>query len=319
MSTVRTLVAADRLVRHYRVQKDALRFGRFGLGWFRREFETVKAIDEISFSIDRASSVGLIGLNGAGKSTLVKLITGVLAPTDGGITVNGLEPHRNRTEVTRHIDVVFGHRTQMWWELPLMETYRVLRRIYGIPRGEFDDRVEKLATLLEVKEMLSRAPRQLSLGQRMRAEIMASLLHGPKLLLLDEPTVGIDFVAKSRIRALIRSLVSQENVTVILASHELTDIHEICDDAMLLHRGKIVFHGPLKSLMSQTEGYTTLDIDLEPDGAPGGRPQRVSVSVLEEQINEKIAEVSQQGRIVNISTRSQSLEAVLTKFFPEQD
>ena len=167
--------------------------------------------------------------------------------------------------------------------------------------------------------MLSRAPRQLSLGQRMRAEIMASLLHGPKLLLLDEPTVGIDFVAKSRIRALIRSLVSQENVTVILASHELTDIQEICDDAMLLHWGKIVFHGPLKSLMSQTEGYTTLDIDLEPDGAPGSRPQRVGVSVLEEQINEKIAEVSQQGRIVNISTRSQSLEAVLTKFFPEQD
>ena len=199
MGTDRILVAADRLVRHYRVQKDALSFGRFGLGWFRREFETVKAIDEISFSIDRASSVGLIGLNGAGKSTLVKLVTGVLAPTDGGITVNGLEPHRNRTEVTRHIGVVFGHRTQMWWELPLMETYRVLRRIYGIPRGEFDERVEKLATLLEVKEMLSRAPRQLSLGQRMRAEIMASLLHGPKLLLLDEPTVGIDFVAKSRI------------------------------------------------------------------------------------------------------------------------
>ena len=319
MNTDRTLVASDRLVRHYRVQKDALGFGRFGLGWFRREFETVKAIDDISFSIDRASSVGLIGLNGAGKSTLVKLITGVLAPTDGRITVNELAPHRNRTEVNRQIGVVFGHRTQMWWELPLMETYRVLRRIYSIPQGEFDDQVEKLATLLEVKDMLSRAPRQLSLGQRMRAEIMASLLHGPKLLLLDEPTVGIDFVAKSRIRALIRALVSQEKVTVVLASHELTDIQEICDDAMLLHRGKIVFHGALKSLMSQTEGYTTLDIDLEPDGVAGSRPQRVSVSVLEEQMNEKIAEVSRRGRIVNISTRSQSLEAVLTKFFPERD
>ena len=319
MRTDSTLVAADRLVRHYRVQKDALRFGRIGLGWLRREFETVKAIDDITFSIDRASSVGLIGLNGAGKSTLIKLLTGVLAPTAGGITVNGLTPHRSRMEVTRHVGVVFGHRTQLWWELPLMETYRILRRIYSIPRGEFEDRIEKLATLLELTEMLSRAARQLSLGQRMRAEIMGSLLHGPKLLLLDEPTVGIDFVAKSRIRALIRALVSQENVTVILASHELTDIQEICDDAMLLHQGKIVFHGPLRSLMSQTEGYTTLDIDLEPTGAPGGRPERVSVSVLEEQINEKIAEVSQRGRIVNISTRSQSLEAVLTKFFPEQD
>ena len=319
MRTDSTLVAADRLVRHYRVQKDALRFGRIGLGWLRREFETVKAIDDISFSIDRASSVGLIGLNGAGKSTLIKLLTGVPCS------------HRRRHHGQRSHTPPQSHggdtprRRGVWPPHPVVVGTAADGDLQDLathlldPRVEFEERIEKLATLLELTEMLSRAARQLSLGQRMRAEIMGSLLHGPKLLLLDEPTVGIDFVAKSRIRALIRALVSQENVTVILASHELTDIQEICDDAMLLHQGKIVFHGPLRSLMSQTEGYTTLDIDLEPTGAPGGRPERVSVSVFEEQINEKIAEVSQRGRIVNISTRSQSLEAVLTKFFPEQD
>ena len=322
MSRSNQLIRATDLTRYYKIQRDSLRAGRFGLGFLRRDMDYVKAIDGISFEVAEASAVGLIGLNGAGKSTLLKLITGVIVPTSGELTVGGLRPSEKRKVVARNVGVVFGHRSQLWPDVPVIESFKVLRRIYSVDEKPYRERLERLSDLLEMHELVRRPTRQLSLGQRVRAEIMASLLHGPRLLILDEPTVGLDIVAKANIRRLIRSLVEEEGVTVILASHEVTDIEAICDRAILLHEGHILFDGTLDELRKRAAVERSLVLDIVPDDTVGDAGTEISVDRVTMPLDQvggakRLSELAAAGTIVDASVTGGSLEAVIAAMFEQ--
>ena len=309
-------VTAESLVRHFRVQEHAGRIGRFGIGLIRRQMRTVKAVDDVTFSIPRTTAVGLIGLNGAGKSTLIKLITGVLVPTSGSVTVDGLEPSRQRKQVAQQIGLVFGQRTQLWWDVSVLDSYNVLRRIYSTDRESFEERLKRFSKLLEMDDLLARSPRQLSLGQRVRADILAGLLHGPRLVILDEPTVGLDIIAKAKIRGLVRSLVEEEGVTVILASHEIRDIEEVCDLIILIHEGKILFQGTLDELRAQAGVETSLVVEVVREDA---RIERTTVPLASSDIGKVLTEATQRGAVSEVSISGGALEDILATMFREPD
>ena len=220
--------------------------------------------------------------------------------------------------------MVFGHRTQLWFDVPVIDSFKVLRRIYSVPKAEFDARLKQLTELLELGDLLSRSTRQLSLGQRMRAEIMASLLHGPRLLILDEPTVGLDIVAKSNIRRLIRSLVSEEGVTVILASHEVADIEEICDRAILIDEGKLLYDGTLDELKRRAQVDRSLVVDVMRDDAGSGpgsqiEIEQITVPLGDGEASSVLVELASSRRIVGASVTGGSLETILAKMFGERN
>ncbi len=217
-------------------------------GLFSGEKEKKVAVDDISFGIKEGEIVGYIGSNGAGKSTTIKMMSGILTPTSGSCMVNGLEPYRNRKKNAKNIGVVFGQRTQLWWDLPLSETYTVLKEIYGVSDGDYAERMNFFEDVLELGEFMHNTVRTLSLGQRMRADLAAALLHNPKVLFLDEPTIGLDVVVKDRIRLAIREINETYHTTVILTTHDLNDIEELCRRIIIIDAGKKIYDSTLSQL-----------------------------------------------------------------------
>lgn len=212
---------------------------------FHKQVELVHAVDDVSFSVAEGEILGFIGPNGAGKSTVIKMLTGILTPTSGWCKINGYIPQKERKKYVREIGVVFGQRTQLWWDLPLTETYSVLKEIYNIPTPEYKKRMEFLDGVLELGPFMSSPVRTLSLGQRMRADIAASMLHNPRVLFLDEPTIGLDIVVKDSIRKAIKEINKTEKTTIILTTHDLSDIELLCKRIVLIDKGKLVFDGDL--------------------------------------------------------------------------
>lgn len=215
---------------------------------FHSQKEIVKAVDDISFHVDKGEILGFIGPNGAGKSTVIKMLTGILTPTGGSCVINGQNPQKNRKKYVKEIGVVFGQRTQLWWDLPLTETYTVLKEIYEIDDAQFKNQMEFLNEVLELEPFITSPVRTLSLGQRMRADIAASLLHNPKVLFLDEPTIGLDVVVKDNIRKAITKINQEEGTTVILTTHDLEDISSLCKRIVMIDHGKKVYDGSLYNL-----------------------------------------------------------------------
>ena len=215
---------------------------------FRPQTEIVKAVDDISFHVDKGEILGFIGPNGAGKSTVIKMLTGILSPTGGSCIINGQDPRKNRKRYVKEIGVVFGQRTQLWWDLPLGETYTVLKEIYEIDDERYKKQMAFLDEVLELQSFIKTPVRTLSLGQRMRADIAASLLHNPKVLFLDEPTIGLDVVVKDNIRKAVTYINQQEGTTVILTTHDLDDISTLCKRIVMIDHGKKVYDGSLYNL-----------------------------------------------------------------------
>ncbi len=207
-----------------------------------------KAVDDISFSVKQGEVVGYIGANGAGKSTTIKMLTGIVTPTSGEILVNGLVPYQKRVENAKNIGVVFGQRTQLWWDLPLGESFSILKEIYEIPTEVYNQRLALFDSILDINSFIKSPVRTLSLGQRMRADIAASLLHNPKVLYLDEPTIGLDVSAKKKMREAIKKMNQEFNTTVILTTHDLDDIEELCQRIMIIDAGKIIYDGQLSEI-----------------------------------------------------------------------
>lgn len=224
-------------------------------GLFTSEKERKVAVDDISFEIKRGEMVGYIGSNGAGKSTTIKIMSGILVPTSGSCIVNGMEPYRDRKKNAKNIGVVFGQRTQLWWDLPLSETYTVLKEIYEVSDRDFKERMEFFNQVLGLEEFIHSTVRTLSLGQRMRADLAAALLHNPKVLYLDEPTIGLDVVVKDRIRHAIREINEQYNTTVILTTHDLNDIEELCERIIIIDAGRKIYDAALERL-KKDYGYS---------------------------------------------------------------
>jgi len=215
---------------------------------FVRDYTTLAAVDRVSFSIEQGEMVGYIGPNGAGKSTTIKMLTGILVPTSGEIVANGFVPYRQRRQYVKTIGVVFGQRTQLWWDIAVIESFKLLRRIYDVPQSDFDARMERFNEILGVRDYLYTPVRKLSLGERMRCDLAAALLHNPQLLFLDEPTIGLDVVAKDHIRQFLRAINREFRTTILLTTHDLDDIEELCHRLMIIDHGRVLYDGPLDQL-----------------------------------------------------------------------
>ena len=215
---------------------------------FYREYSQLKAVDEISFEVEQGELLGYLGPNGAGKSTSIKMLTGILKPSAGEMDVLGMHPFRDRKKYTRSIGVVFGQRTQLWWDIAVQESFRLLKSIYEIADSDYQQRFSRLTEILELEPLLRTPVRKLSLGQRVRCDLAASLLHGPKILFLDEPTIGLDTVAKSSVRAFLKRINQEFRTTIILTTHDLTEIEELCQRIVILDKGHIVYDGALSSV-----------------------------------------------------------------------
>jgi ABC-2 type transport system ATP-binding protein len=231
-------------------------------GRFRRARAEVRAVDGISFAVARGEMIGYIGPNGAGKSTTIKMLTGILVPSGGRLTVAGIEPSRERIQLARRIGVVFGQRTTLWWDLPLRDSFGLLRRIYKITDQRYRDNLARFVELLELGPLLDVPVRQLSLGQRMRGDIAAALLHDPEVLYLDEPTIGLDIVSKAKVREFLRDLNTTQGTTVLLTTHDLTDIEQLCSRVMVIDHGRLMYDGDLDGLHSLGDSERTLVVDL---------------------------------------------------------
>lgn len=231
-------------------------------GLFRPEKKIVTAVDNISFSIERGEIVGYIGPNGAGKSTTVKMMSGILRPTSGEILVNGVSPVKDRKSVVKHLGVVFGQRTQLYWDLRLGESFELLKRIYEVPDDVFNENMAMMDEILDLKSIIDTPVRQLSLGQRMRGDLAAAMLHSPDVLFLDEPTIGLDVDAKHAIRRFIREINETRKTTIILTTHDLGDIQELCKRIIIINKGVVIEDGSLDELVDRIAPYRQLAIDF---------------------------------------------------------
>jgi len=236
---------------------------RVKAGWLRRRTRVVTAVDGLDLTVDRGEMVGYIGPNGAGKSTTLKMLTGVLYPSAGHVRVCGFEPVRQRTRLARRIGVVFGQRSQLWWDLPLSESFTLLRHVYAVPAADSAARLARCRRLLELDAFLDVPVRQLSLGQRMRAELTAALLHGPEVLFLDEPTIGLDLVSKQAVRAFLAALGAAGDTTIVLTTHDLADIERLCRRLVVIDQGRLVHDGPLDDLHARYGSRRRLVVDLD--------------------------------------------------------
>ena len=237
-------------------------------GRIRRRREVVRAVDGISFDVSTGEIVGYIGPNGAGKSTTIKMLTGILMPTGGTVRVDGLDPQRSRTELAMRIGVVFGQRNQLWWDLPLRDSFDLLRHVYRVPAARHAARLAEFVELLDLGPFLDTPVRQLSLGQKMRGEITAALLHDPSILYLDEPTIGLDVVSKSRVREFLARVNEELGVTIILTTHDLSDVERLCSRLMVIDLGRLVYDGTVDDLKARHGQYRTLVVDLEAANGP---------------------------------------------------
>lgn len=254
------LIEVRDLSREFTIRKRA--------GALRRTSVVKHAVHDLSFDIEAGEMVGYIGPNGAGKSTTIKMLTGILVPSGGSALVAGLEPARQRRELARRIGVVFGQRTSLWWDLPLRDSFELLKRIYRIPDQTFRRNLEDHVALLDLGDLMDTPVRQLSLGQRMRGDIAAALLHDPEILYLDEPTIGLDVISKGRLREFLRALNHERRTTLMLTTHDLQDIEALCDRVIVIDHGTAVFDGPLPSLRATGDASRTLVVDLVDEATP---------------------------------------------------
>ncbi|MGW1606931.1 ABC transporter ATP-binding protein [Streptomyces eurythermus] len=297
-------------------------------GFWRRERREVRAVDSLSFAVARGEMVGYIGPNGAGKSTTVKMLTGILTPTAGRLRVAGIDPARERTRLAHRIGVVFGQRTTLWWDLPLIDSYRLAHRMYRIPDARYRRNLDRLVELLELGALLDVPVRQLSLGQRMRGDIAAALLHDPEVLYLDEPTIGLDVVSKAKVREFLREVNAERGTTVLLTTHDLQDIEQLCSRVMVIDHGRLVYDGPLAGLHEAGEGERTLVVDLErelpPVEVPAARVVRVEgprqwlAFPAGQSAAPLVAHLAARYPLVDLSVREPDIEAVIARMYAER-
>ncbi|HTG69494.1 MAG TPA: ATP-binding cassette domain-containing protein [Candidatus Udaeobacter sp.] len=257
------VIEVNDLVKEYIVTKKESGLRGALKGLLFPEKSTVRGVDGISFSINPGEIVGYIGPNGAGKSTTIKMLTGILHPTSGSIKVCGISPQADRKSVVRKLGVVFGQRTQLYWDLRLGESFELLRRIYQIDKTSYEESLAILTDVLKLNEFINTPVRQLSLGQRMRGDLAAAMLHSPSILFLDEPTIGLDADAKHAIRNFIKEINRKRGVTVILTTHDLDDVEELCSRLVVVNHGKVVEDGPIESLIHKLTPHRLLVVELE--------------------------------------------------------
>jgi ABC-2 type transport system ATP-binding protein len=292
-------------------------------GKLRRERHVVRAVDDISFRVERGELLGYLGPNGAGKSTTIKMLTGILVPTSGRVSVAGLDPSRRRIELARRIGAMFGQRIQLWWDLPLLDSFELLRHIYRVPRDRHEASLLRFREVLDLDPFLHTPVRQLSLGQRIRGELTAAMLHGPELLFLDEPTIGLDVVGKQRVRDFLVEINREQGVTVLLTTHDLGDIERLCQRLLVIDHGRLIWDGAIADLKERYGGERTLIVDLEepapPLDVPGARVERVEGPRqwlrFRGSAAELTANVARAARLVDLQVAEPDIEEIVRRIY----
>ncbi len=269
---------------------------------FKRHYKEIKAVDNISFEIDEGEIVGYIGPNGAGKSTTIKMLTGILKPDSGLIDIGGFTPFIDRVKYVKNIGVVFGQKSQLWWDIPVEDSFLLLRDIYKIDEKEYQETKEELVNLLKLKDLLNTPVRQLSLGQRMRCEIAASLLHNPKVLFLDEPTIGLDAVSKVEVRNFIKEINKKKKVTVILTSHDMTDIEALTNRLIVIGHGKILYDGKLSDIKNKYNRNKKVEIIFK------------NITTTPKIKNVEVLEKDRRRVLLNVDTKENSISSVINEY-----
>lgn len=301
---------------------------RTGKG-LRARREMVTAVDAMTFRIERGAAVGYIGANGAGKSTTIKMLTGILVPTSGSVRTCGLEPMRQRRELASRIGVVFGQRSQLWWDLPLRESFTILAAIHRLDSAAGRSRTAELVEQLEMADTLDTPVRQLSLGQRMRAEVAAALLHSPELIILDEPTIGLDVLSKQRLREFLRAERAERGTTLVLTTHDMGDIERLCDRVLVVDHGRLAYDGSLPGLGATVGAQRMLVVDLTGptpalDGLSGvdlvsyeadGMRQRLAFDADTTTAAQLLAEVSARAEVRDLSIEEPDIEDIVRRLY----
>jgi ABC-2 type transport system ATP-binding protein len=295
-------------------------------GLLRRERHEVRAVADLTFSVAAGTVCGYIGPNGAGKSTTVKMLTGILVPSAGRISVAGMEPSRQRIKLAQQIGAMFGQRVQLWWDLPLIDSFELLRHVYRVPADRYRANLARFRELLELDEFLQTPVRQLSLGQRVRGELSAVMLHDPEIVFLDEPTIGLDVVAKERVREFLADANRERGVTVMLTTHDLADIERLCDRILMIDHGRLIYDGTVDDLLARYGAERTLVVDLEEPAPPLDVPGVSDVRVdglrqwlrfrrEETSAADLTAAVAQRARLVDLAVEEPDIEEVVRRIY----
>ncbi len=253
-------IVAEKLTKEFHVYQSRKGLTGAFRDLFNRNYRTIRAVNEIDITIPQGEMVGYIGENGAGKSTTIKMLTGILQPTSGVLKVNGFDPHREREKFVRTIGVVFGQRSQLWWDIAVQESFQLLQKVYKVSNKNL---LNRMIEVLEIGDLLDQPVRKLSLGQRMRCELVASLIHEPRLLFLDEPTIGLDVLVKENIRQFLREINQEFGTTILLTTHDLTDIEALCKRVIMLDKGNIIYDGGLTELKQEWGDGKKIHLELE--------------------------------------------------------
>ena len=325
------MIEVEELRKTFQVSRRRAGFGGALRGLVSRDSHEIRAVDGISFSIEAGEIVGYIGPNGAGKSTTIKMLTGILVPSSGWVSVAGLVPWERRRELAGKIGAVFGQRTQLWWDLPLIESLTLLQHVYDVPAGRFNANLSYFREILELDGFLDTPVRQLSLGQRMRGDLVAALLHDPPILYLDEPTIGLDVIARARIREVLLEVNRERGVTVLLTTHDMADVARLCRRMMIIDHGKLLYDGSVEAIRERYGAERILIVDLDEAEAgivrlcvPGARDVRqegprhwLRFRRDEATAAQVIAALTARYRIRDLTVEEPEIEGIVRRIYEE--
>lgn len=322
------MIRVSGLTKTFKVARRSSGLGEAVRSFFSPNFSHVEALKEVSFNIREGEIVGYIGPNGAGKSTTIKVMSGILVPNSGECTIAGYVPWKERVEYVKNIGVVFGQRSQLWWDVPVIDSFELLKDIYRIDNTKYKATLDMLIETLNLKEIINTPTRQLSLGQRMRCEIAASLIHDPKILFLDEPTIGLDAVSKIAVRDFIKTINKEKNITVILTTHDMNDIEFLANRIIMIGKGQILYDDNIQKLRDKYVEHKTLTIDynnakdqVTPKGASivsWSHDRAVySVDIKNTSVSSVIAELSDKLEIKDISVDAESIDEIIVKLYED--
>lgn len=305
-----TIIAVEDVRKYYKVAKRSKGLLAAAGQLFNRTYEIKKAVDDISFSIDRGEIVGFIGPNGAGKSTTIKMLSGILYPDAGRVEIDGFVPYKQRKQYVKNIGVVFGQKSQLNWDLPLIESFELMKFIYRIPKERYEENLRQFCELLDMESFLGQPVRQLSLGQRMRGDIVAALLHSPELVFLDEPTIGLDVVAKEKIREFVRYMNRERNTTIIFTTHDMQDIEKVCSRLIIIDKGKKIYDGSIEEIKNKYTNFKTIEVLLE-----NGGKETETFDIRKTSMNSVLERLFAEKRIKDISICEPEIEGIIRDIY----
>ena len=329
------MIKVENLSKEFKISKKYPGFKGALRSFFSTEYTIKKAVDDISFEINDGEIVGYIGANGAGKSTTIKMMTGILTPSSGRIIVDGVIPYENREKNAKNIGVVFGQKTQLWWDLPVLETFPLLKDIHGVSDEDYEERMNYFKEILGLDEFFLSPVRTLSLGQRMRADLAAALIHNPKIIYLDEPTIGLDVVVKESVRKAIKDINEKYGTTIILTTHDLNDIEELCNRIIIIDSGKKIYDGELEGVKEQFGYLTTIEIQLkdksniekinfarfkDDDFKLNMKESKINITFNKNNISSAdiIGEVMKKSKVIDFNIKETSIEDIVKKMYKNE-